>query len=208
LHDILRAWLNISTVRNYPLNLSSEFEPLPGELSDSLVFLHREPFASPFKRPSHPHHACLLALPEASHPVPGPDWLPPEREEASAGNRTYTKHGHRVSPVHQLTCFCSLQSAPFNFKKEEICLPGITEDEYVTLSRLHDRFLELMPTLPSRISVLREKAAASCIGIAHDRDPTAFGSLQEPPRIPTRSSSLMMRPHESSMSTTSVATLW
>jgi len=57
-------------------------------------------------------------------------------------------------------------SAPFDFRKEETMLPGLSEDE---------------------ISVLREKAAASRLGVAdHDRDYTSpFGS----PMIPTRTSS-------------------
>ncbi|KAJ9144326.1 hypothetical protein NKR19_g6541 [Coniochaeta hoffmannii] len=57
-------------------------------------------------------------------------------------------------------------SAPFNFKKETTYLPGITDSE---------------------ISVLREKAAASCLGVRHDDDPTALGPLRIPSPVNIRS---------------------
>lgn len=87
-------------------------------------------------------------------------------------------------------------SAPFNFKKECTILPGITQDE---------------------ISVLREKAAASCLGIRHDyyHEPNNLNSMRSlhmPPHAPimhTRSSSspLLLRPQPSSISTAS-GSLW
>ncbi|KAK0641480.1 hypothetical protein B0T16DRAFT_461540 [Cercophora newfieldiana] len=63
-------------------------------------------------------------------------------------------------------------SQPFNFKKEATILPGLTEDE---------------------ITVLREKAAASCLGVAddlHSRSPSPdYANPRQPPPIPTRHSS-------------------
>ncbi|KAK4454460.1 hypothetical protein QBC34DRAFT_471378 [Podospora aff. communis PSN243] len=63
-------------------------------------------------------------------------------------------------------------SQPFNFKKETTILPGVTEDE---------------------ITVLREKAAASCLGVAdelHSRSPSPdYAHPRQPPPIPTRHSS-------------------
>ncbi|KAK0627308.1 hypothetical protein B0T14DRAFT_563124 [Immersiella caudata] len=63
-------------------------------------------------------------------------------------------------------------SQPFNFKKETAILPGLTEDE---------------------ITVLREKAAASCLGVAdelHSRSPSPdYAHPRQPPPIPTRHSS-------------------
>ncbi|VUC19944.1 unnamed protein product [Clonostachys rosea] len=53
-------------------------------------------------------------------------------------------------------------SAPFNFKREPVCLPGISEDE---------------------ISILRDKAAASRIGIA-DSIPLAHSALFSHPPSP------------------------
>jgi hypothetical protein len=79
-------------------------------------------------------------------------------------------------------------SAPFNFKKECTVLPGITQDE---------------------ISVLREKAAASCLGIRHDHEPNSMMSLHIPAIMHTRSSSspLILRPQASFISTAS-GSLW
>ncbi|RKU40966.1 hypothetical protein DL546_003376 [Coniochaeta pulveracea] len=79
-------------------------------------------------------------------------------------------------------------SAPFNFKKECTVLPGITQDE---------------------ISVLREKAAASCLGIRYDHEPNSMTSLHIPPVIHNRSSSspLILRPQASSNSMAS-GSLW
>ncbi|KAI0876014.1 hypothetical protein GGS24DRAFT_261849 [Hypoxylon argillaceum] len=58
-------------------------------------------------------------------------------------------------------------SAPFNFKHESISLPGLSEDD---------------------IAILREKAAASRLGIHHSNDgshsPSAFGSPRKAPRAP------------------------
>ena len=63
-------------------------------------------------------------------------------------------------------------SQPFNFKKETTILPGLTHDE---------------------ITVLREKAAASCLGIAdhlHSRSSTPdYTHPRQPPPIPIRASS-------------------
>jgi len=63
-------------------------------------------------------------------------------------------------------------SQPFNFKKETSVLPGFTEDE---------------------IALLREKAAASCLGVAeqlHSRSPSPdYTYPRQVPPIPTRSSS-------------------
>jgi hypothetical protein len=47
-------------------------------------------------------------------------------------------------------------SAPFDFKREAVCLPGISEDE---------------------ISILREKAAASRIGVAEAMPPSPSSML-------------------------------
>lgn len=44
-------------------------------------------------------------------------------------------------------------------------------------------------TFRHRISVLREKAAASCLGIRHDHDPNSLTSLHLPHIIPARSTS-------------------
>jgi hypothetical protein len=54
-------------------------------------------------------------------------------------------------------------SAPFNLKQEPICLPGVSEEEYVMFSAPN---LESCQLMDSRIAILREKAAASRIGIA------------------------------------------
>ncbi|RYP53314.1 hypothetical protein DL768_001671 [Monosporascus sp. mg162] len=63
----------------------------------------------------------------------------------------------------------SLQiSAPFNFKHETVALPGVSEDE---------------------IAILKEKAAASRLGVAADGSgpagPTAFGSPRRAPAPPS-----------------------
>lgn len=52
-------------------------------------------------------------------------------------------------------------SAPFNFKREPVCLPGISEDE---------------------ISILREKAAASRIGVAEAMPLSPSSMLVHHPR--------------------------
>ncbi|KAH8913007.1 hypothetical protein BR93DRAFT_964134 [Coniochaeta sp. PMI_546] len=76
-------------------------------------------------------------------------------------------------------------SAPYNFKKEGTYLPGITESE---------------------ISVLREKAAASCIGIRHDHDPTLLGPLRIPSPVNRRGGSQMLEPSVSPLSSISGST--
>ncbi|KFA67766.1 hypothetical protein S40285_09877 [Stachybotrys chlorohalonatus IBT 40285] len=56
-------------------------------------------------------------------------------------------------------------SAPFNLRLEPTAFPGITEDE---------------------INILREKAAASCIGVAEalPRSPSAMSMLVRSPMLP------------------------
>ncbi|KAH6631472.1 hypothetical protein F5144DRAFT_602290 [Chaetomium tenue] len=58
---------------------------------------------------------------------------------------------------------------PFDFKREATLIPGISENEYalpIPLYRHPPKTNTHLPP-PSRISVLREKAAASRLGIAH-----------------------------------------
>ncbi|CAJ2512230.1 Uu.00g052450.m01.CDS01 [Anthostomella pinea] len=66
----------------------------------------------------------------------------------------------------------SLQiSAPFNFKHETVCLPGISEDE---------------------IAILKEKAAASRLGVASDNGASSIGT--PPRRAPAPPSQLRPAP--------------
>ncbi|KAI1078199.1 hypothetical protein F5B20DRAFT_232274 [Whalleya microplaca] len=59
----------------------------------------------------------------------------------------------------------SLQiSPPFNFKHETVSLPGVSEDE---------------------ISILKEQAAASRLGVAPDGMSTSFGSPRKAPAPPS-----------------------
>lgn len=58
----------------------------------------------------------------------------------------------------------------------------------------------------SRISVLREKAAASCLGVRHDHDPTALGPLRIPSPVNVRAASLMLGHDGSPLSTVSSST--
>ncbi|KAK3935649.1 hypothetical protein QBC46DRAFT_45455 [Diplogelasinospora grovesii] len=86
-------------------------------------------------------------------------------------------------------------SAPFNFKKETAEIPGLTQDE---------------------ISMLREKAAASCLGVAYaDSDPDetpdyypnyhqhqyrnhhhsyGYNNPRQSPQVPLRSNSTNVKP--------------